>query len=176
MKTEMKYQVRKQLNRVIPVWIVASMACVMSFTAGAGETHNHDTHALHQAGSVASDSRTLVTLPEKMRIHTLSNMRDHLLSLQEIQAALAMGEFDRASEIAEQRLGMTSLKLHGAHEVAQYMPRAMQDMGTEMHRAASRFAVIAGDAAVSGDVKPALAALSRVTQSCVACHASFRLQ
>jgi cytochrome c556 len=49
-------------------------------------------------------------------------------------------------------------------------------MGTAMHRAASRFAVAASDAAVSGDVKPALAALSRVTQSCVACHSSFRLQ
>jgi len=107
---------------------------------------------------------------------TLANMRDHLLSLQEIQAALADGRSDQAGEIAEQRLGMTSLKLHGAHEVAQSMPKAMRDMGTEMHRAASRFAVVANDAAVSGDVKPALAALSKVTQSCVARHASFRLQ
>jgi hypothetical protein len=141
--------------------------------------HNHDMHMQHQhqgRGAAVTDSRTLVHFPDNLRIHTLANMRDHLLTLGEIQTALANEEFDKAGEIAEQRLGMTSLKLHGAHEVAPYMPKAMQDMGTAMHHSASRFAVTAGDAAVSGDVKPALAALSKVTQSCVACHSSFRLQ
>jgi hypothetical protein len=165
-------------NKVLLILAAMSAAVAVTLTAHAEQEHHHDQHmhnAGHEAAAVA-DTRTLVQYPETLRLHTLANMRDHLLSLQEIQAALAGGLFDKAGELAEQRLGMTSLKLHGAHEVAQYMPRAMQDMGTEMHRAASRFAVIAGDAAVSGDVKPALAALSRVTQSCVACHASFRLQ
>ena len=123
-----------------------------------------------------ADNRTLVQYPEMLRVHTLTNMRDHLLALGEIQEALAAGAFDRAGEIAEQRLGMTSLERHGAHEVAGHMPAEMRDMGTAMHRAASRFAVAANDAAVSGDVRPALAALARVTQSCVACHDNFRLQ
>jgi cytochrome c556 len=52
------------------------------------------------------------------------------------------------------------------------MPKAMQDMGTAMHHSASRFAIAAGN----GNVKPALMVLSEVTQSCVACHSSFRLQ
>ena len=47
---------------------------------------------------------------------------------------------------------------------------------TEMHRAASRFAVATIDAAVAGDVKPALAALSDVTRQCLACHSGFRVQ
>lgn len=161
----------------LSILVAAGAAAAVTLAAHAEQGHHHDqlmSNAGHEAA--VADTRTLVQYPETLRIHTLANMRDHLLSLQEIQAALADGRFDQAGEIAEQRLGMSSLKLHGAHEVAQYMPRAMQDMGTEMHRAASRFAVVAGDAAVSGDVKPALAALSRVTQSCVACHASFRLQ
>ena len=103
-------------------------------------------------------------------------LRDHLLALQEIQDALAAGAFDRAADVAEQRLGMSSLIAHGAHEVAKYMPKGMQDAGTAMHRSASRFSVAALDAAVTDDVKPALGALAEVTANCVACHAAYRLQ
>jgi cytochrome c556 len=52
----------------------------------------------------------------------------------------------------------------------------MQDAGTEMHHSASRFAVAVQDAGVTGDLKPAIDALSKVTAACVACHASYRLQ
>ena len=94
----------------------------------------------------------------------------------EIQEALSRDQFEKTGEIAERRLGMSSLELHGAHEVGQYMPKAMAAIGTEMHRAASRFAVATIDAAVAGDVKPALAALSDVTRQCLACHSGFRVQ
>ena len=103
-------------------------------------------------------------------------MRDHLTALHEIQAALATGEFDRAAQIAEQRLGMTSLKLHGAHELAPSMPPAMQAIGTEMHKAASRFALEAANGSATGNLKEALGSLSNVTAQCVACHASYRLK
>jgi cytochrome c556 len=56
------------------------------------------------------------------------------------------------------------------------MPEAMQAIGSEMHRSASRFALEAENASVTGDVKPALAALSKVTQQCVACHSAYRVQ
>lgn len=71
---------------------------------------------------------------------------------------------------------MSSLGLHGAHEVAPYMPKAMQDAGTAMHRAASQFAIVAKDTSVTGDLKAPLAALVRVSQTCVACHAAYRIQ
>ena len=121
------------------------------------------------------DGRQLVTFPEPMRLHTITSMRDHLLSLQEIDDALSKSDFDKASRVAEQRLGMSSLELHGASHIAPYMPQPMQDIGTAMHRAASRFAVEAQNASVSNDVRPALASLSTVMQQCVACHAAYRL-
>jgi hypothetical protein len=123
-----------------------------------------------------SDTRQLVKFPEPLRIHTLSNMRDHLLTLGEIQTALAEGAFDKASDLAEQRLGLSSLDLHGAHDVAPYMPQGMQDAGTAMHRSASRFAILAKNASASGDLRPALSALGQLNQTCVACHAAYRLQ
>jgi len=130
----------------------------------------------HAAHAPAADARVMVQFPEMLRTHTLANMRDHLLALAEIQDQLARGAYDKASDIAEQRLGMSSLGLHGAHDVAKFMPQGMQAAGTAMHRSASQFAIVAKDASVTGDLKGSLAALARVSQTCVACHAAYRIQ
>ena len=132
-------------------------------------------HSMSGTAAVQADSRQLVTFPEPMRLHTITSMRDHLLALQEIDVALSQGAFDKAAAIAEQRLGMSSLGLHGAAHIAPFMPQGMQDIGTRMHRAASRFAIDVQTASVSNDVRPALAALGNVMQQCVACHAAYRL-
>lgn len=142
------------------------------------QQHDPAMHAQHQAqaSAPARDARQPVKFPKTLREHTLANMRDHLLALQEIQDALAKQEYDRAGDIAEHRLGMSSLKLHGAHDVAKYMPKGMQEAGTAMHRNASRFALASRDAGATGDVKPALAALASTTAQCVACHSGYRVQ
>jgi hypothetical protein len=138
--------------------------------------HDAATHAHHGGGAAVHDGRAEVAFPPEMRAHTLTNMRDHLLALQEIQFALAKEEYDRAGDIAEQRLGMTALIAHGSYERSEFMPKGMQDIGSAMHRNASRFAVAAKDAAATGDVKPALAALSTTIGQCVACHAAYRVK
>ena len=123
----------------------------------------------------AEDERQLVNLPDPMRDHMLSSMRDHLATINEIQAELAKGDYDKAADTAEQRLGMSSLAAHNASHMAPFMPKAMQETGTEMHHAASRFARTAQEAAVSGNLATALESLSKVTQQCVACHAAYRI-
>lgn len=130
----------------------------------------------HAAGSAPPDRREAVAFPEPMRSHTLANMRDHLAALAEIQDALSKADYDRAAEVAEARLGMSSLQAHGAHELSRHMPQAMQDAGVAMHRSASQFAIAAKDASVTGDLKAAIGSLARVNQTCVACHAGFRLR
>ncbi len=157
---------------------VATIASALLVSACADLPKSSDTaagHAAHAHGS-ATDTRQLVKFPEEMRVGTLANMRDHLLALGQIQSALAAEKYAEAAEIAENRLGMSSLKLHGAHDVANFMPQGMQDTGTLMHRTASRFAIQAQNASATGDVKPALAELGQLTQACVACHAGYRLQ
>jgi len=109
-----------------------------------------------------------------MAQHMLSNMRDHLAAITEILRALGEGEFRRASEVAEGRIGLSSLDAHGASHMAPYMPKAMQDIGTQMHRAASRFALVAQEAGADGNSAKAISALSKVTEQCVACHAAYR--
>jgi len=122
------------------------------------------------------DTRQVVHFPEGLRIHTLANMRDHLLALQQINEALAKQEFEEVARISESRLGSTSLEAHGAHQLAPYMPKGMQDFGSAMHVAASRLAIVAMDAGATGDHRPTLAALGQVMKQCVACHAAYRLQ
>ncbi|MGA7985670.1 MAG: hypothetical protein WCA01_10870 [Burkholderiales bacterium] len=126
--------------------------------------------------SAIPDTRELVHFPPHLLEHEMANMRDHLMTLSRIQDYLAKREFDRAGKLAEQRLGMSSFGLHGAHEVAPYMPKGMQEAGTAMHRAASRFAIATQKAAIDNDVAGALGALNEVTQACVACHAAYRLR
>ena len=162
-----------------------ALAAGLCFGSAHAQQHDPAMHMQRQAQAAKTmkpaqtapkDARQAVKFPKALREHTLANMRDHLLALQEIQEALAKQEYDRAGDIAEQRLGMSSLGLHGAHEVAKYMPKGMQEAGTAMHRNASRFAVAAKDAGATGDVRPALAALASTTAQCVACHAGYRVK
>lgn len=124
----------------------------------------------------AADPRQLVEMPPPMQEHMLGNMRDHLVAMGEIQTALGKGDFDRAADIAEQRIGMSSLQTHGASHMAPYMPKDMQEIGTAMHHAASRFARTAQETAVTNDMPRALSALAELTQQCTACHAGYRLR
>jgi hypothetical protein len=158
-------------GKTLAAAVVGTALAVIGY--GVSAQHQHPSHG---APATPPDNRVLVKLPDQLRIHTMSNMRDHLLALSQIQDALARESFDEAGKIAEERLGMTSLVAHGAHEVAKYMPQGMQDAGTAMHHGASRFALELQKTAVTGDLKPALAALARTTDACVACHAGYRFQ
>jgi hypothetical protein len=118
------------------------------------------------------DSRQLVELPDMMQQHMMSNMRDHLVTINEILIDMANGQLDRAAEVAESRLGMSSLESHGASHMAKFMPEGMRQAGTSMHRSASRFALKAQE----GEVLPAYSALSEITSACVACHSGYRIR
>lgn len=152
--------------------LIASTACL----AQQHDPAMHRQHMATQPTEQSGDHRQPVVFPEQMKQHTLASMRDHLAALQEIQAALAAAQFDQAADVAERRLGLSSLADHGAHESARFMPPGMQSAGGAMHRAASRFSTVARDAAVSGDIGAAVAALSEVTAACVSCHNGYRLR
>ena len=122
--------------------------------------------------AASSDARALVELPEMMQAHMLSNMRDHLVAINEILVYLGSGELDKAAETAEYRLGMSSLESHGASHMAKFMPAGMRQAGTTMHKAASRFALKAQE----GEVLAAYKVLSEVTSACVACHSGYKVK
>lgn len=146
---------------------LAPALAALALVACAAPAHVHEGVA---------DTREAVRFPAPLREHTLANMREHLATLALIQDALARADYARAAQLAERRLGLSSLEAHGAHEVARYMPQGMQDIGTAMHKAASRFAIEAASAGATGELRPPLAALAEVTAQCAACHAAYRLE
>jgi len=127
--------------------------------------------ALLPGNSPASDdARILVEMPQMTQEHMLSNMRDHLVAVNEILLYLGQGELEKAAEISEYRLGMSSLESHGASHMAKFMPEGMRQAGTAMHKAASRFSL----KVQAGDVPAAYKSLSEITSACVACHSGYR--
>jgi len=126
----------------------------------------------------AQDARELVRLPMPMQEHMLANMRDHLATLNAIVGDVAGGEFDQAAKLAEDRLGMSSLGLHGAAHMAPFMPQPMQDLGTAMHHAASRLVIVLQNTSVSPTVetmRDVSRALNEVMTACTSCHSRYRI-
>jgi ferric iron reductase protein FhuF len=66
------------------------VAFVLSVGYAAAQHHMHQDHMDH--GASVSDTREFVTFPPELVEHTIANMRDHLLALQQINEALAWGE------------------------------------------------------------------------------------
>ncbi len=155
--------------------IIISVILLSIFGYALAQSGGGMNHAQHHSAQT-TDNRVAVDFPPAMREHILTNMRDHLLAISQIQEAMGKGNYDKASKIAEDRLGMTSLKLHGAYESSKYMPQGMKDIGTTLHKSASQFAIEVQNSAVTGDLKPALLALSKTTNACVACHAGYKLK
>jgi hypothetical protein len=160
--------------------IVLLMAAVAPMSFGQENEHRHDPGARSTAQAprppATEATPMLVHFPVQLREHTLANMRNHLFVLAEIQGHIAAHRYNIAADMAEQQLGMSSLELHGAHEVSKYMPKGMQDAGAAMHHAASRFALIAEESAIDNDMGKSVTALATLTQACVACHAMYRLR
>ena len=74
---------------------------------------------------------------------------------------------------------MSSLTQHDAAHLAPYMPQPMQDLGTSMHRAASRLAITIQDADVAPSVETMAAVnrgLSETLSACNSCHAAYRIR
>lgn len=164
---------------------LAALAAAGVAAGGLARAQQHDHGAMHggtqpgaaqHAAPAPEDTRVEVEFPPALKAHTLASMRDHLAALQEIQAALARDDYLAAGRIAEERLGLSSFPLHNADAAAKYMPPGMQEAGGAMHRAASRFALAAQKADVTGELASAVEALAELTAQCVGCHAGYRLR
>lgn len=123
---------------------------------------------------VPDDPRQRVTMPPLAQALLREQMLDHLGALNELIGLLAADKLAEAGEVAEKRLGHSSMGRHAARARGQgpgcFMPEAMHNIGLGMHDAASDFAKMAK----AGERAAALARLEQVTAACVACHAAFR--
>jgi hypothetical protein len=135
--------------------------------------------ALPVIGEEMNDVRTLVKLPSDIERKMLFNMRDHIRALDDIIHAVQSGEYEDAENIAESRLGWSSLVRQGDQEVADHWPEPMQAMANQMYDAGSNFVIVAQNASVEDSKeshKKVIAALGQMTSACRGCHEAYRLR
>jgi len=120
------------------------------------------------------DTRRLVNMPAAAQQLLRNDMLDHLVVLNQLLAYLAASEFQQASELAEARLGKSSMGKHRGTGMGpgRFMPPEMHQLGIAMHQSASEFAA----ALKNQESAEAYSGLQRVTGYCVACHMSFRVR
>jgi len=122
--------------------------------------------------SSGGDTRQLVSMPDQARELMRKDMLDNLSALNEIIGYLASNSLDAAADVAETRMGRSSMGQHRGTGMGpgRFMPLEMRNLGWGMHDAATEFSKVAKQ----GDLKSAYSALQKVTSSCVACHYSYR--
>lgn len=131
----------------------------------------HEPQNPEQGAKQLTELRQPAIYPADVKLGFLQRMRENLAYLNEIQAALAESDFERAAEIAEYKLGLSS---YGPQNTRQFphTPPPMKQMGDASRRSASKLALVLQE----GDMKKSLEALSTTTSTCVACHATFYAQ
>lgn len=125
------------------------------------------------------DARQLVELPPNIEQKMLENMRDHITALDEIIGAVEAGNYEKAEDIAEYRLGWSSLVRRGDQEVANHWATPMQKMADQMYRASSNFVIVAQNASVEDNkesYQKLMRALRDMTSACRGCHEAFRVR
>jgi hypothetical protein len=152
------------------VTLFASITLLFAFqSAHSAETAGETQSATN---SLDSDHRQLVSMPDETSQLMRKDMLDHLSALNEIIGFLAANNLDAAADVAETRMGKSSMGKHRATGVGpgRFMPLEMRNIGWGMHESATELS----QAAKEGNLKGAYSALQKVTASCVACHYSFR--
>ena len=129
-------------------------------------------NAQNTSDSAGGDPRQLVSMPDETREIIRKEMLDHLSTLNEIISLLASNNLDAAAEVAESRMGKSTMGKHRGTGMGpgRYMPLEMRNIGWGMHEAATEFSEVAK----KGDLKASYDALQKITGSCVACHYSYR--
>ncbi|MBK9033810.1 MAG: hypothetical protein IPL61_21510 [Myxococcales bacterium] len=118
----------------------------------------------------ALDGRKPIPLLPMMANHQKQNMRDHLVAVQEIVAALATDDY-AAIATAAGRIGMSESMGQMCEHMGAAAP-GFTDQALAFHRTADGIGV----AARAGDRGQVLTALTATLTACTGCHATWRQQ
>lgn len=153
-----------------------AMPLALLLAAGVAAAQDMPAQHPHMQPPGAPDPRIEVNFPPQLRREVLATMRMHLQGLAEVQQAMTAGHFDDAARIATRTLGMSAMHGDQAEQEARYMPAGMRELGARLHMQTGQFVVAAQDATATGDAHKAQMLFGHMMQTCVACHASYRLR
>ena len=121
----------------------------------------------HSMMSHANDGRISLGLSPQMKTHQLANMRSHVEAIQTIIGLIGNGDFDRASEIAHSKLGLTEEMKRMCN---MFNNEDFKNLGFQFHKSADTL----GETLKTKDINKSLHALETTMGYCVQCHATFR--
>lgn len=121
----------------------------------------------HHMKHSMNDERISLGLSSEMRQHQLSNMRSHLEAVQAIVSLMAEEKFNKASEIAHLKLGLTEEMRKMCH---MFNNKDFTALGLAFHESGDSL----GEALKTNDTTKSLRALQATLGYCVKCHATFR--
>lgn len=116
------------------------------------------------------DGRTPVPLLPMMAEHQKRNMRDHLVAVQELTGALAVGDFSEVQRVAA-RLGSSPQMTRTCEHLGAHAP-GFTELALNFHTTADTIA----EAATRRDRDAVLEALNRTLAACTSCHATYKQQ
>ena len=116
------------------------------------------------------DARTPVPLLPRMAHHQKQNMRDHLVAVQEITAAVARSDFDAVGAAAK-RIGYSEQMGRMCEHMGSAAP-GFTELALDFHHRADAI----GAAARSQDPTAVSTALAETLTVCTTCHARFKQQ
>lgn len=149
-----------------------SMVLVLLASAN-GCTREASSAGASPAAAVALDGldqRAAVPLLPHMAQHQKENMRDHLVAVQEIIAALAVDDFARIDKAAG-RIGFSNQMGQMCTHMGAGAP-GFTEQALNFHHTADRI----GEAARASDRARVVTELSATLQTCTACHATWKQQ
>jgi len=137
----------------------------LNVSFAANEQMQHQNH--HQHAMSMMDTRTSLGLPEEMKQHQLSNMREHLEAVNSVISLMSENKFEDASKIAHSKLGSTPEMLKMCRMMGN---ENFTTLGLAFHKSGDDL----GNVLKTKDVNASLRALNKTMQYCVECHATYR--
>jgi len=129
------------------------------------ENHNHS-EMMSNMKNLTDNRISLNVSPEKAQ-HQLMNMRSHVEAIQSIIDYLSKDEFEKASEVASSKLGLTDeMKMM----CTSFNNQEFERLGLEFHNNADKMSEIFK----TKDKNKSLEALATTMTSCITCHATFK--
>ncbi len=130
-------------------------------------TENHNHSEMMQNMKNLTDNRISLNLSPEKAQHQLMNMRSHVVAVQSIINYLSKDEFEKASEVAATKLGLTDeMKMM----CTSFNNEEFERLGLEFHNNADKMSQIFK----AKDKNKSLEALSTTMTSCITCHATFK--
>jgi hypothetical protein len=122
--------------------------------------------------NAAHDGRLQVDLEAAVEWLSLVSMRDYLITIMQVTEFVARGEFQRAANLTERRIGLQAAESVLITRVLEQSPVEYRSLTEDLHQAGTRLAELARREDQAGT----LDAMADMMQVCVTCHAQYRFR